>query len=135
MTKRFNQVTDHNEYSKLVHDLEPIKSEFIRLLDDYKYLNERFNDAENPMTDGEIDWWGITKYKLEGIYKFINTEFAKSFGVYNTSKMHFKVQMESQISELYEQIHDRRQLGIENDPILAELYNDVRKVKLILGRG
>lgn len=134
MTKQFNPVSDHAEFHKLVHDLEPIKSQFKQLIDDYKHLNDRFNDSENPITDGELDWWGITHFKLEGIYKFINTEFLNEFGSSNAAKIQLSVAGDKLISDLYEKIYDRRQLGIENDPVVADLYNEVRKAKLIIGR-
>ncbi|MCT9356952.1 hypothetical protein KTI19_17715 [Acinetobacter baumannii] len=134
MLKQFQPVTDHTEFNKLVHDMEPIKGEFQQLLNDYKYLNDRFNDLDNPMTDGEFDWWGITRFRLESIYRFINNEFINVLGSDNAVKIQLSVAGDKLISDLYEKIHDRRQLGIENDPVVADLYNEVRKAKLIIGR-
>ncbi|WP_289391404.1 hypothetical protein [Acinetobacter nosocomialis] len=134
MTRQFNPVTDHAEFHKLVHDLEPIKSEFKQLLDDYKYLNDRFNDAENPITDGELDWWGIIHFKLEGIYKLINKEFIDTFGADKAVDIKIRTFNEKSIADLYEKIHDRKKLGIENDPVITDLYKLIKEVKSNIGR-
>lgn len=134
MSKQFQPVTDHTEFNKLVHDIEPIKGEFQQLIDDYKYLDSRFNDSENPMTDGEFDWWGITRFKLEAIYKLINQEFINVLGSDNAAKIQLSVAGDKLISDIYEKIHDRRQLGIENDQVISDLFDEVRKAKMIIGR-
>ncbi|MFT0696668.1 hypothetical protein ACDX34_21515 [Acinetobacter bereziniae] len=134
MSKQFQPVTDHTEFNKLVHDIEPIKGEFQQLIDDYKYLDSRFNDSENPMTDGEFDWWGITRFKLEGIYKLINKEFLDTFGFDEALNIKMRITYEKDINDLYEKIYERKKIGIENDPKIVNLYKQIREIKSNIGR-
>ncbi|MFU8928302.1 hypothetical protein [Acinetobacter puyangensis] len=132
--KQFNPVSDNAEFTKLSHDLGGIKTEFLDLIEDYQYLKTRLFDTDNPITDGEIDWFAITDSRLNAIYSFIHDEFSKIQGSDNTVKIQLSIAGDKLISDLYEKIHDRRQLKIENDPVLQELYNEVRKAKIIIGR-
>jgi len=135
MTRQFNPVIDHAEFHKLAHDLEPIKSEFKQLLDDYKYLNDRLMNAENPITNGEIDWLTIRGTQINQILSYVYTQVIDIKGedeVFNILK---NIDQNKCIQDFYDQIHDRRELKIENDPVLQDLYEKVRQEKINAGRS
>ncbi|WP_245114277.1 hypothetical protein [Acinetobacter pittii] len=134
MSKQFQPVTDHAEFNQLVHDIEPIKGEFQQLIDDYKYLDSRFNDVENPITDGEFDWWLIKGSQLEKILAHVYRQLIDIKGEEQVFNIINVVDQDKIIQDLYDKIHDQRQFKIENDPVLKGLYDDVRQEKINAGR-
>lgn len=134
MSKQFQPVTDHTEFNKLVHDIEPIKGEFQQLIDDYKYLDSRFNDSENPMTDGEFDWWLIKGTQIDRTLSYIYKQVIDIKGGDQAFNILETVEQNKTIQDLYDQIHEQRLLKIENDPVLKGLYDDVRQEKINVGR-
>lgn|SRR5690606_25461035 len=129
--KRFEPVYDDNEYNILSSDLRSIETEFKSLIEDYQHLNKRLMDKDNPITDGEIDWLGITDSKINAIYRFIYSEFSKLKGSDTALKMQLAIDNSEYIKKLYDKIHDQRQLNIENDPVLRDLFNQVRKSRIL----
>ncbi|CAA0161034.1 hypothetical protein [Acinetobacter baumannii] len=134
MLKQFQPVTDHTEFNKLAHDIEPIKGEFQQLIDDYKYLDTRFNDDKNPITDGEFDWWLIKGSQLEKILAHTYRQLIDIKGEEQVFNIINVVDQDKIIQDLYDKIHDQRQLKIENDPVLKGLYEDVRQEKINASR-
>jgi len=135
MMKEFNPVTDNNEFNRLVHDIEPIKSEFNQLFDDYKYLDDRFNDSENPITDGEFDWWSIKGFQIEKVLSHVYKQVVDLKGEGKAFDILNRIDQNKCIQDIYDQIHDQRQLKIENDPELQSLYEAVRQEKINAGRS
>lgn len=127
---KYQPIIDNAEFHKLVHSLGNIKNDFQQLIDEFKELNDRFVD----LSDGEMDWWMVKKSQLNNIYRFIHTEFFKIEGVDSLYKLEIQLGADKLISDLYEKIYDRRQLNIENDSKLHDLYNEVKNVKLLMGR-
>lgn len=129
--KRFEPVYDNNEYNILGSDLGSIETEFQSLIEDYQYLTKRLMDVDNPITDGEIDWLGITDLKINAVYRFIYSEFSKLKGSDTALKMQLAIDNQDMIKQLYDKIHEQRKLNIENDPVLRELSKQVRQLRIL----
>ncbi|WP_180045833.1 hypothetical protein [Acinetobacter sp. YH12117] len=129
--KRFEPVYDNNEYNILGSDLGSIETEFKSLIEDYQYLTKRLMDIDNPITDGEIDWLGITDLKINAVYRFIYSEFSKLKGSDTALKMQLAIDNQDIIKQLYDKIHEQRKLNIENDPVLRELSKQVRQLRIL----
>ncbi|MDD2946251.1 MAG: hypothetical protein PHG15_10795 [Acinetobacter sp.] len=129
--KRFEPVYDDNEYNILGSDLGSIETEFKSLVEDYQYLTKRLMDVDKPITDGEIDWLGITDLKINAVYRFIYSEFSKLKGSDTALKMQLAIDNQDIIKQLYDKIHEQRKLNIENDPVLRELSKQVRQLRIL----
>ena len=129
--KRFEPVYDNNEYNILGSDLGSIETEFKSLVEDYQHLTKRLMDVDKPITDGEIDWLGITDLKINAVYRFIYSEFSKLKGSDTALKMQLAIDNQDIIKQLYDKIHEQRKLNIENDPVLRELSKQVRQLRIL----
>ena len=129
--KRFEPVYDDNEYNILGSDLGSIETEFKSLVEDYQHLTKRLMDIDNPITDGEIDWLGITDLKINAVYRFIYSEFSKLKGSDTALKMQLAIDNQDIIKQLYDKIHEQRKLNIENDPVLRELSKQIRQLRIL----
>lgn len=88
-------------------------------------------DVDKPITDGEIDWLGITDLKINAVYRFIYSEFSKLKGSDTALKMQLAIDNQDIIKQLYDKIHEQRKLNIENDPVLRELSKQVRQLRIL----
>lgn len=134
MSKKFSPVTSYDEFHELIHNSEPIKSEYKLLIDDYKYLENKVKSAES-MTDGEFDWWAIKSSQLDNILTCVYQELIALKGEEYVFKMLNNIDQNKRIQDLYDQIHDQRKLKIENDPKLQNLYEAVKQEKINAGRS
>lgn len=130
MSAKYQPITDNAEFAKQCQNLGNIQSEFQRLIDDYKELHNRFIDLD----EGEMDAWMVKKSQLNSIYRFIHSEFLKIEDSYTVMNIQKREAADKLITELYDKIYDRRELGIENDSKLQDLYHQVKQVKILVGR-
>jgi uncharacterized protein YdcH (DUF465 family) len=131
MSAKYQPITDNAEFAKQCQNLGNIQSEFQRLIDDYKELDNRFIHLD----EGEMDAWMVKKSQLNSIYRFIHSEFLKIEDPSIVMKIEARVATDKLITELYDKIYDRRELRIENDSKLQDLYQQVKQVKTLVGRN
>ena len=81
-----------------------------------------------------MDAWMVKKSQLNSIYRFIHSEFLKIEDSYTVMNIQKREAADKLITELYDKIYDRRELGIENDSKLQDLYHQVKQVKILVGR-
>ena len=81
---------------------------------DYKNNKLDINKLDSNLFETPVklndDFYSNTNLQLLNLYNGDNSEYIK---------------------KLYDKIHDQRQLNIENDPVLRDLFNQVRKSRIL----
>jgi len=66
--------------------------------------------------------------------ELINKEFIDTFGADKAVDIRIRTFNEKSIADLYEKIQDHKKLGIENDPVITDLYKLIKEVKSKISR-
>lgn len=130
---KYQPITD-DEFTKQYHSLGHVENDLKQLVSDYKELDKKFLESYLHFNEGDFDWWGIKENQLKNILIYVYKELTAIRGEEEIFNILNGVDQNQRIQELWNKIHTQRQLNVENDPILKELYDAVMQEKINAGR-
>ncbi|OUY05517.1 hypothetical protein [Acinetobacter populi] len=128
-TSKYQHIVDDTEFSRLYHSLGDSEATLKELINEIKDLHEK-----EDLSDGELDWLLIKEAHLKNIFSYVYSQLVDIKGEEFVFNITAKQDQDQRIQELWNKIHDQRQLGIPNDPVLQELYEAVGQEKISAGR-
>ena len=125
----YKPVISNEEFSSLYHGMGDVEIQLKELSNQFNTLNEK-----KDLSDGELDWLLIKEAQLKNIFKHVYTQLVDIKGEEYVFNLTEKQDQDKRIQDLWNKVHDQRQLGIQNDSILQELYEVIAHEKRNAGR-